>query len=121
MTNNGFAFAGPKKAPLTSKSLTIIEAIGMTPIRCHPGEVLREDFRIPTGISARKLAETIGVPPSRISDIVRERRNITADTAIRLGRYLGTDGRFWMNLRLSHDLSKAEADNDYSNIRTRTA
>jgi antitoxin HigA-1 len=93
----------------------------MRPIRTHPGEVLREEFLVPTGMSARKLAEAIGVPPNRISDIVRERRGMTADTAIRLGRYFGTDGRFWMNLQQSHDLSKAEAENDYSNVQTRAA
>ena len=93
----------------------------MPPIRTHPGEVLREEFLVPTGMSARKLAEAIGVPPNRISDIVRERRGMTADTAIRLGRYFGTDGRFWMNLQQSHDLSKAEAENDYSNVQTRAA
>jgi antitoxin HigA-1 len=93
----------------------------MRPIRTHPGEVLREEFLIPTGMSARKLAEAIGVPPNRISDIVRERRGMTADTALRLGRYFGTDGRFWMNLQQSHDLSKAEAENDYSAIRQRAA
>jgi addiction module HigA family antidote len=90
-------------------------------IRTHPGEVLREEFLIPSGMSARQLAEALSVPPNRISEIVRERRGMTADTAIRLGRYFGTDGRFWMNLQLAHDLSKAEAETDYSKIPTRAA
>lgn len=90
-------------------------------IRTHPGEVLREEFLIPAGMSARQLAVAIGVPGNRISDIVRERRGMTADTAIRLGRYFGTDGRFWMNLQQSHDLSKAEAETDYSKISPRAA
>jgi antitoxin HigA-1 len=90
-------------------------------IRTHPGEVLREEFLIPLGMSARQLAEAIGVPPNRISDIARERRAMTTDTAIRLGRYLGTDGRFWMNLQVAHDFSKAEAETDYSDISPRAA
>jgi len=90
-------------------------------IHTHPGEVLREEFLIPLGMSARQLAEAIGVPANRISDIARERRGMTADTAIRLGRYLGTDGQFWMNLQQAHDLSKAEAETDYSKIPKRAA
>ena len=90
-------------------------------IRSHPGEVLREEFLIPTGTSARGLAAALGVPANRISDLVRERRGMTVDTALRLGRYFGTDGRFWMNLQLAHDLSKAEAENDYSKIQKRAA
>jgi addiction module HigA family antidote len=78
-------------------------------IRTHPGEVLREEYLKPLGMSARALAEAIGVPPNRLSEIVRERRGITADTALRLGRYLGTDALFWINLQVAHDLSKAEA------------
>ncbi len=93
----------------------------MPRIRTHPGEVLLEEFLLPTGMSARKLAEALGVPPNRISDIARERRGMTADTAIRLGRYFGTNGRFWMNLQQAYDLSKAEAENDYSNVKTRAA
>jgi addiction module HigA family antidote len=56
-----------------------------------------------------------------LTEIVRERRSITADTAIRLGRYFGTDARFWINLQVAHDLSKAEAATDYSGIPTRAA
>ena len=93
----------------------------MPRIRTHPGEVLREEYMMPLGLSARKLGLAIGVPPNRIADIMRERRGITADTAIRLGRYFGTDARSWLNMQQSHDLSKAEAENDYSDIATRAA
>lgn len=82
----------------------------------HPGEVLREEYLEPLGMSARQLAEAIHVPPNRISDIVRERRSVTADTALSLGRYFGIDPRFWLSLQLAHDLSKAEAETDYSDV-----
>ena len=93
----------------------------MSRIRSHPGEVLREEFLLPFEMSARQLAEAIAVPANRISDIVRERRGVSADTALRLGRYFGTDARFWLNLQLAHDLSKAMAETDYSKIPTRAA
>jgi len=93
----------------------------MPRIRTHPGEVLREEYLEPLGLSARALAAAIGVPPNRLSEIVRERRALTADTAIRLGRYFGTDARFWINLQVAHDLSKAEAATDYSKVPTRAA
>ena len=88
-------------------------------IRTHPGEVLRKEYLVPLGMSARQLAEVIGVPGNRISDIVRERRGMTADTAIRLGRYFKVEPRFWLNLQQNHELSEAEAETDYSGIPTR--
>ena len=93
----------------------------MPRICCHPGEILSEEYLVPLGMSARQLAEAIGVPPNRISDIVRERRGITADTAIRLGRYFGTDPRFWLNMQQGYELSKAVAETDYSGIPIRAA
>lgn len=93
----------------------------MSRIRTHPGEVLRKEYLEPLGLSARRLAKALGVPSNRISDLARERRDVTADTAIRLGRYFDTDPRFWLNLQLAHDLSKAEAAADYSAIRPRAA
>lgn len=90
-------------------------------IRTHPGEVLREEYLKPLGMSARSLAEVIGVPANRLTEIIRERRGVTADTAIRLGKYFGTDARFWINLQVAHDLSKAQAATDYSRIPTRAA
>ena len=85
-------------------------------IRTHPGEVLREEFLKPYELSARELAEYLDVPANRITEIMAERRNITADTAIRLSRFFGTTREFWMNLQSAHDLSKAEAAEDYSEI-----
>ena len=78
----------------------------MRPI--HPGEILREEYMSPLGLSANSLARALGVTPARINDIVRERRGITADTALRLARYFGTDARSWMNLQSAYDLRLAE-------------
>ena|SRR5450631_710963 len=78
----------------------------MRPI--HPGEVLREEFLVPLGMSAHALAMELRVPAPRINDIVRERRSITPDTALRLSRYFGTSPQFWMNLQTSFDLKSAE-------------
>ena len=78
----------------------------MRPI--HPGEVLREEFLVPLGMSAHALAMELRVPAPRINDIVRERRAITPDTALRLSRYFGTTPQFWMNLQTSYDLKSAE-------------
>ena len=93
----------------------------MPRIRVHPGEISNEEFLVPLGLSARQLAEAIGVPANRVSDIVRERRGVTADTAIRLGRYFGTNPRFWLNMQQGYELSKSEAETDYSSILTRAA
>lgn len=93
----------------------------MARIRTHPGEILREEYLEPLGMSARALAKALDVPGNRISDILRERRDVSADTAIRLGRYFGTDPRFWLNLQAAHDLSKAETEQDYSTISPRAA
>ena len=70
----------------------------------HPGEVLLRDFLEPLGISQNKLANRIFVPPRRINEIVLGRRSITADTALRLSRYFGNSGKFWMGLQGDHDL-----------------
>ena len=88
-------------------------------MRTHPGEILAEEFMKPLRLSARALGELIGVPSNRISDIVRQRRDVSADTAIRLGRHFGTDPRFWLNLQAAFDLSKAENEYDYSMLRRR--
>jgi antitoxin HigA-1 len=93
----------------------------MARVRTHPGVVLREEYLAPFDISAREVAEAIGVPPNRLTDIVRGRRGVTADTALRLGRYFGTDARFWLNLQTAHDLSKAEAEIDLSKVPRRAA
>ncbi len=86
-------------------------------IRTHPGEVLREEFLKPFELSARALGEFLDVPANRLSEIMAERRSVTADTAHRLSHFFGTTPEFWMNLQAAHDLSKAEAEADYSKIR----
>lgn len=91
----------------------------MARISTHPGEILKEEFLEPLGLSARSLAEELGVPNNRISELIRGDRGMTADTAIRLARHFDTTSAFWMNLQVNHDLSKAEAEHDYSNIRLR--
>ena len=93
----------------------------MARLRTHPGEVLREEYLIPLGMSARALGKELGVPANRITEIMRGERDVSADTAIRLGRYFRTDPRFWLNLQAAHDLSKAQGKNDYSAVRPRTA
>ena len=73
----------------------------------HPGEMLREEFLVPMGLSANALAIAIGVPATRIGEIVNERRGISADTALRLGRYFHMSAEFWVNLQSSYDLENA--------------
>jgi addiction module HigA family antidote len=70
----------------------------------HPGEILREEFLVPLGLSQYRLAKDLNVPVPRINAIVNEHRAITADTALRLARYFGTTDRFWMNLQVRYDL-----------------
>jgi len=74
----------------------------------HPGEILREEFLVPLGLSSHQLALALRVPATRINDIVNEKRGITADTALRLSRYFGTTSRFWMNIQSSWELEVAE-------------
>ena len=74
----------------------------------HPGEVLMADFIEGFGITQNKLAVSICVPPRRINEIVHGKRAITADTALRLGRYFGIDPQFWLNLQSHYDLELAE-------------
>ncbi len=82
---------------------------GMRPV--HPGEVLREDYLMPLNMSAHALAKALNVPAPRINDVVRERRGITADTAMRLARYFGGDARSWLNLQSAYELRIAERAN----------
>lgn len=106
-------------------STTIEEDAEMTdyagPI--HPGEILAEDFLKPMGLSGNALAIAIGVPPQRVNEIVKCRRAVTADTALRLGRYFGTTARWWTNMQASYDLRVAEASvaDDLARIRPRPA
>jgi addiction module HigA family antidote len=74
----------------------------------HPGQILLEDFMKPLGLSQYRVATDIGVPPLRISEIVRAKRAITADTAMRLARYFGTTAGIWMRLQAQYALEVAE-------------
>ncbi|MBI1207995.1 MAG: HigA family addiction module antidote protein [Azospirillum sp.] len=78
-------------------------------VTTHPGEVLREEFMVPLGLSANALAMELRVPATRIGDIVKERRGITADTALRLARYFGSSPEFWLNLQQAWELSSTIA------------
>ncbi|MGH8141474.1 MAG: HigA family addiction module antitoxin, partial [Steroidobacteraceae bacterium] len=74
----------------------------------HPGEQLREEFMLPLGLSSNALARALGVTPARINDIVRGRRGISADTALRLERFFGASHQFWLNLQVNYDVRRAE-------------
>jgi addiction module HigA family antidote len=73
----------------------------------HPGEILLREFLLPTGISQYRLARDIGVTSSRINEIIHLRRSITADTALRLGRFFNMDAQFWLNLQTHYDMGVA--------------
>jgi len=79
---------------------------GMRPI--HPGEILREEYLEPLEMSVNALSKALHVPPTRMNEIVRENRGITADTAMRLARYFGTSERFWLNLQTEYALRQAQ-------------
>ena len=74
----------------------------------HPGEILREEFLEPMGLTQQELADAIHVPFQRVNEIVRGRRAMSTSTALRLSRYFGTSAGFWMNLQLRYDLYKTE-------------
>jgi antitoxin HigA-1 len=75
----------------------------------HPGEILAEEFLIPFGISAYKLAKDISIPQTRLSQIIKGHRRITADTALRLSKYFGNSAKFWLGLQDDFDLEEAMA------------
>ena len=79
---------------------------GMRPI--HPGEILREEYLEPLEMSVNALSKALHIPTTRMNEIVRENRGITADTAMRLARYFGTSERFWLNLQTEYELRKAQ-------------
>ncbi len=79
---------------------------GMRPV--HPGEILREDYLKPLGMSVNALAMSLHVPATRLHEIVKERRGITPDTALRLARYFGGDARSWLNIQAEYDLKRVE-------------
>ena len=74
----------------------------------HPGEILEEEFLKPLGISAYRLSKEIGIPQTRTSEILKSRRSITVDTALRLSRYFGTTAQFWLGLQNDYDLEEAQ-------------
>jgi len=79
-------------------------------VTSHPGEILREEFLKPLGLSGHRLALALRVPADRMSKILNEERGITVDTALRLARFFNTTPDFWLNLQTAHDLSKARAE-----------
>jgi addiction module HigA family antidote len=93
----------------------------------HPGEILREEFLEPMGISQYRLAKDISVPPRRINEIVHGKRSITADTALRLGRFFTISPQFWLNLQTRYDLEITEdqlenrLDNEVHSLKAQTA
>lgn len=86
----------------------------MAPV--HPGEILREDFMRPLGLSVNNLALELHVPATRIGEIVHERRRVTADTALRLARYFHTNAEFWLNLQNFYDLEVSRRSGTVSEI-----
>src|SRR5262245_49313804 len=99
-----------KVRPTTSRSSTIIEDKLMTPV-AHPGRFLKRELAA-RKLSANRLSLDIGVPSGRITDILNERRSITADTAVRLGRYFGNSAEFWLALQSQHDIAVIEREHD---------
>jgi addiction module HigA family antidote len=87
----------------------------------HPGEILREEFMVPLGLTSTELAKHLHISVPRVNEIVRERRAVTADTAMRLGRYFGTSAKLWMNLQTEYDLNLAAANRDIKKIKPREA
>ena len=84
----------------------------------HPGEILLEELMIPLEITAYKLAKAIDVPQTRISEVVKEKRRITADTAIRLSNYFGNSAKFWLGLQDDYDIEfeKTQKELEFKNI-----
>lgn len=87
----------------------------------HPGEILLEEFIEPLGLTKNALATAIDVPATRIGELTRGRRAITADTDLRLSRYFGTSEGFWLRLQNAHDLEKARREGSYRAIKPRAA
>jgi addiction module HigA family antidote len=77
----------------------------MRPI--HPGEIIKEEYLEPLGMSANALAVALRIPAPRINDVIRQKRGVSIDTALRLARYFNTTAQFWMNLQISYDLKNA--------------
>jgi addiction module HigA family antidote len=87
----------------------------------HPGEILRTEFMEPMGLTSYRLAKEIGVPVPRVHDIVRAKRSISANTALRLGKYFGVSAQFWLNLQNRFDLAEAARDKTIAKVRQRSS
>ncbi|WP_445003034.1 HigA family addiction module antitoxin [Halomonas mongoliensis] len=87
----------------------------------HPGEILLEDFIEPLGLTKNALANALGVPATRVGEITRGKRAITADTDLRLSRFLGTSEGYWLRLQNAYDLEEARRQGDYRHIKPRAA
>jgi antitoxin HigA-1 len=105
MTNGELSLNGRKEMLLMLKSPTTTEE--RLP-NVHPGEVLQKDFLEPMGITAYKLSKETGIPQTRISEIVKMKRRITADTALRLSKFFGNSAQFWLGLQDDYDLEEEE-------------
>jgi addiction module HigA family antidote len=112
MTSGAFVLYGELRDQSSLKLSTITDRqknMATNKMRAiHPGEILREEYLAPLGMSAHALSMALHVPAPRIHDIVRERRAITPDTALRLARFFNTTAQFWLNLQSSFDLKQAE-------------
>src|SRR6056297_431283 len=107
MTNGGFALPGRPGMHMTWKLPTITRGNRMEKLsNIHPGEVLKEEFLDPMDISAYRLAKDTGIPQTRVADVIHGRRRVTADTALRLGKYFGVSARFWLGLQDDFDLEE---------------
>src|SRR5687768_1212031 len=107
--HGGVSVLNSRKAmPTMSKSSTTTKAEGCAPI-AHPGRLLKRELAA-RGLSANRLALNLGVPSGRITDILNGRRSITADTAVRLGRFFGNGAQFWLELQSQHDIAVIERD-----------
>src|SRR5687768_9723526 len=108
MTNGGLFLNGMPEMLLRSKSSIIIKKPSfMAKLKnIHPGEVLMEEFLIPLEVTAYKLARDTGIPQTRLSQILKGNRRITADTALRLSKYFGNSAKFWLGLQDDYDLEE---------------
>jgi addiction module HigA family antidote len=110
MISGEFVFPGkPARQRMWRLWITTSEVSDMKKLRnIHPGEVLKEEFLDPFGISQNRLAREVSVPPRRINEIVLGKRGVSADTAVRLARYFGTSESFWMGLQADYDVEEAK-------------
>ena len=95
---------------MSKSSITTRKIATPNRVTSHPGEILREEFLDPLGMSVNSLAMALRVPATRISAIVKGERSVSADTALRLGRFFRTSAEFWMNLQAMHDLTKTRKE-----------